>query len=119
MNGGKKSRKWIEMYSHRNVQSTVEADGREGEELMSEIRGNPFWLAIAVEDPRSQFRFRYCSHCRRPGLLFFTFPDLPSALPFSRQDILEGIMENVSSDAGIKATQAVKFPLPGGNYTNY
>lgn len=28
-------------------------------------------------------------------------------------------MENVSSDAGIKATQAVKFPLPGGNYTNY
>lgn len=28
-------------------------------------------------------------------------------------------MESVSSDASVKATQAVKFPLPDGNYSNY
>ena len=33
---------------------TCKARSMQKRELMSEIRGNPFWLAIAEEDPRSQ-----------------------------------------------------------------
>lgn len=83
------------------MQSTVDAE----RELMSEIRGNPFWLAIAEEDPRSQFRSRYCTSTAT-FLFFHPF------LPFPRRDILEGIMESVSSDAGIKTTRAPAYPVP-------
>lgn len=68
---------------------------------MSEIRGNPFWLAIAEEDPRSQLRSRYCTGTA-------TFYISTPFLPFPRQDILKGIMGSVSSDRDIKTAQTLK-----------
>lgn len=75
------------------VRSTVDAE----RELMSEIRGNPFSLAIVEEDPSrsqpGQFRSRYCRHCRSAKrTLLPPFPGTKGpSVSFSPVDTLKGI----------------------------
>lgn len=67
----------------KGARSTVDAE----RELMSEIRGNPFSLAIVEEDPPrsrpAQLRSRYCRRCRSAAGGPPTFSASDPSAPFS------------------------------------